>query len=97
MDVLTTAAAAPATTYRADYRPPEWLVPDIALDFDLDPARTRVRATLEVTRNGAHDAPLRLDGDGLAPLSVTVDDEPVAWSLDDDGALALPGVGLLRL
>ena len=36
-----------------------------ALDFDLDPERTRVRATLSVERNGDHDRPLRLDGDEL--------------------------------
>ena len=55
---------------RKDYRPPDWLVPEIALEFELDPERTRVRATLSVDRNGAHDRPLRLDGDELTPLSV---------------------------
>ena len=39
---------------REDYRPPDWLVPEIALEFDLDPERTRVRATLQVERNGEH-------------------------------------------
>ncbi|MDE0945812.1 MAG: aminopeptidase N, partial [Sphingobium sp.] len=66
----------PSIIRRSDYRPPDWLVPDIALDFDLDPARTRVRATLIVTRNGDHDRrPLRLDGDGLIPLEVRIDGE----------------------
>ena len=41
-----------ATIRREDYRPPDWLVPEIALDFVLDPAATRVRATLEVVRAG---------------------------------------------
>ncbi|MEG8220376.1 aminopeptidase N [Sphingomonas sp. HH69] len=70
---------------RADYRPPDWLVPDIALDFDLDPACTRVRATLMVTRNGGHDRPLRLDGDGLIPLEVRIDGElatPDLWHME---------------
>ena len=31
------ALASPAVTRREDYQPPDWLVPDIALDFDLDP------------------------------------------------------------
>ncbi|HEX6741106.1 MAG TPA: aminopeptidase N [Sphingomicrobium sp.] len=86
MDVRTTLAdaetapeAAPSPTHvavrREDYRPPDWLVPEISLDFDLDADRTRVRATLEVVRNGAHDRPLRLDGDELQPLSVTADGE----------------------
>lgn len=52
-----------ATIRREDYRPPDWLVPDIQLDFTLDAAATRVRATLAVVRNGTHDRPLRLDGD----------------------------------
>ena len=42
------APAAPehVAIYRKDYRPPDWLVPEVALDFELDPERTRVRATL---------------------------------------------------
>ena len=77
--------ASPSIIRRSDYRPPDWLVPDIALDFDLDPARTRVRATLIVTRNGDHDRPLRLDGDGLIPLDVRVDGEaatPDQWHME---------------
>ena len=83
-DVRTTALpdqaapeAPPPPTHvairREDYRPPDWLVPEIDLDFDLDTERTTVRAVLQVARNGEHDRPLRLDGDGLAPLSVKVD------------------------
>src|SRR6478672_3561997 len=64
---------------REDYRPPDWLVPEIRLDFDLDAERTRVRATLDVERNGSHDRPLRLDGDGLKLVSVKADGE---WRLD---------------
>jgi aminopeptidase N len=70
---LQTAPALPTVHRREAYRPPEWLVPAIALDFDLDPARTVVRATLDVARNGAHDQPLRLDGAGQEPLAVRVD------------------------
>jgi aminopeptidase N len=87
------AAATPSIIRREDYTPPDWLVPDIALDFDLDPAKTRVRATLSVVRNGAHDRPLRLDGDGLTPLSVRVDGKDCsAWSLED-GALVIALTG----
>ena len=42
------AVAAPAAVRREDYRPPDWLVPEIALEFELDAERTIVRATLEV-------------------------------------------------
>ena len=84
-DIQSTQAATPAIILRADYRVPDWLVPDIALDFDLDAAKTRVAATLTVARNGEHDRPLRLDGDGLTLLQVSVDGvalTPQQWSLD---------------
>ena len=84
--------AAPVIHRREDYRPPAWLVPELALDFRLDPARTRVRATLHVTRNGV-DEPLRLDGEGLMPLSVSVDGVAINdWRLED-GRLVIPLTG----
>ncbi|MDO7841299.1 aminopeptidase N [Sphingomonas immobilis] len=90
---IQTAAAHPHVTRRADYTPPDWQVPDIALDFDLAPERTRVRATLNVVRGGAHDRPLRLDGGGQTLLSVSVDGVAVNdWTLED-GALVLPLAG----
>ena len=66
-------AQVPLTVRLADYRPPDWLVPTVALDFDLSPERTRLRATLTVTRNGAHDRPLVLDGQELRLLALSVD------------------------
>jgi len=84
-------AAPPQPIRRENYQPPDWLVPHIELEFDLDPRESRVRARLQVTRNGAHDRPLRLDGDGLVPKSVCVDGEPLGgngWRIDD-GALLI--------
>ncbi len=79
------AADTPHIVRREDYCPPDWLVPDIALDFALSPSRTRVAATLSVTRNGEHDRPLVLDGGGLVPLSVKVDGQAVNdWKLEED-------------
>jgi aminopeptidase N len=69
-------------TLRSDYRPPDWLVSEVALDLDLDPASTRVRAALTVARNGGHDRPLRLAGEGLAPLAVRVDGAEARWAMD---------------
>ena len=57
--------------YRKDYSAPDWLVPEIALDFVLDAERTVVRASLTVERNGSHDRPLRLAGDGLELMNVS--------------------------
>ena len=92
LDALS-APAQPLVTRREDYRPPEWLVPDTALDFALDPAATRVTARLSVRRNGAHDAPLVLDGAGQTPLAVRVDGVAVNdWRLDGERlVLPLPG------
>jgi aminopeptidase N len=90
----STAAVVPAPVLRGDYRPPEWLVPEIALDFALDPAETVVKARLTVRRNGAHRHPLRLNGDGLAPSHVLIDGEELhdSWRMDGADLLVdLPG------
>jgi len=83
MDISTNpeaadAAAAPAhptLIQREDYRPPAWLVPEVALDFALALEETRVTARLQVKRNPAADGArtLRLNGDGIAARGVTVD------------------------
>ena len=74
--------APPATIHLADYRPPPFLVDRVALDFDLDAKVTRVRSTLEVRRNadaGANgNAPLVLDGDGPALVSIAIDGRVLA-------------------
>jgi aminopeptidase N len=93
LDALSSPAAPPLVR-REDYRPPDWLVPEIALDFALDAAATRVNAKLTVRRNGAHARPLHLDGDGLLPLTVLVDGEELAdaWRLDGEQLIIdLPG------
>ncbi len=66
----------PPTIRLSDYRPPDWLVPDVALAFDLDADRTVVRARLTVERHGDHDRPLVLDGADLALVSIKVDGVP---------------------
>jgi aminopeptidase N len=85
----------PPVIRREDYRPFPWLVPQIALTFDLGLDATRVLAKLTVARNAKADPSptIRLNGDGLAPLSVKLDDEMVNdWSMDgDDLVLSLPG------
>ncbi len=96
LDIQTTAAIAadtPQIVRRKDYTPPDWLVPDIALDFNLAPARTRVSATLSVVRNGTHRRALVLDGDGLTPLSVRVDGQVVDNWRVDGGKLVIPLAG----
>ena len=57
----------------ADYRPPAFLVDEVFLSFDLKPNATRVKARLQVRRNGDHAEPLRFNGERLKPISVAVD------------------------
>ena len=95
LDVRSAAApAAPHVHRREDYRDPDWLVPEVILNFTLDPGATRVYAQLTVERVGTHNRPLRLEGDGLIPLDVRVDGEGEAdsWRLDGSALLIdLPG------
>src|SRR3546814_12008111 len=92
-DIHNTHAAAPTVIRREDYRAPDWLVPEIALEFQLDPALTRVKAVLKVVRNGNHSRPLRLDGDGLVPLAVKVAGsarDEKGWDLQAGGLVIEP-------
>ncbi|HVR89934.1 MAG TPA: aminopeptidase N [Novosphingobium sp.] len=90
-----TPPKAPTVIRRADYRVPEWLVPEVALDFALDTDETRVKSKLEVRRNpaGSGSVTLRLNGDGLAVRGVTVDGQASNdWRLDgSDLLIDLPG------
>ena len=78
------------TVRRADYRPPDFLLDRVALEFDLDPALTYVSATLDVRRNpivgGA--APLHLDGEDLELALIAIDGHALpatAYQLREDG------------
>ena len=85
----------PAPIRREDYTPFPWRVPEVSLDFRLGIDNTRVRSTLLVERNPEAEASptLRLNGDGLTPVEVTVDGEAVnSWAMDgDDLCVTLPG------
>jgi aminopeptidase N len=67
------APAAPSLIRREDYRPPDFLVHEVRLDFSLAPEATIVTATLHLERNGVHDRPLVLDGDELELMGVSID------------------------
>src|SRR5688572_8239532 len=86
---------APTTVRRQDYRPPNWLVPEIALDFALGLETTRVRSTLSVEKNPAGDgsATIRLNGDGINVTSLALDGQHFnSWAMDgDDLLIDLPG------
>ena len=74
-----------------DYRPPAYLVRQVALEFDLDANATRVTARLEMARNDdpeADSGPLRLDGEDLKLISLALDGTPLekdAYAIDATG------------
>jgi len=87
--------AQPAVIRRADYTVPEWLVPEISLDFALSLDATKVRSELTVARNpaGTGTSALRLNGEGIVASSVFVDGHPHNdWRMEgDDLVIDLPG------
>ncbi|MDR0702021.1 MAG: aminopeptidase N [Azoarcus sp.] len=77
------------TLHRADYRPLAWTVEYIELHFRLDPDATLVTNRMVCTPNPlAGDGPLRLWGEALERLSVSVDGEP-ASPREVDGGLEI--------
>jgi len=94
MDAQTAAAVPPAPVRREDYRPPDWLVPHIRLEFELGAERTVVRSRLTVSRNGQHDRPLVLNAEELELLSVRVDGAPADHAFDEEeDLLTIPIAG----
>ena len=68
--------ASPQPVRLKDYRPPEFLIDNVDLVFELDDTQTRVKARLAIRRNPAGSdptAPLRLDGEELTLVSVALD------------------------
>lgn len=88
------APANPPVIRREDYKKPDWLMPDVYLEYRLDPAKTLVIGRLSVTRNGRHHRPLRLHGDNITPAKVLIDGKVQAdsWRMDGpDLVIDLPG------
>ncbi len=72
----------PQTVYLKDYTVPAYLVDTVDLDLDIHPGVTTVTATLAIRRNPAvADQPLILDGDELETIAVSVDGQPVDYTL----------------
>ena len=96
---------APTVIRLSDYRPPDWLIDDVRLVFDLKPRGARVRARIAFRRNpeaGGGPAALRLDGRALTLVSAAIDGRPLAEgerTVDAEGltvaAETLPGDAFL--
>src|SRR6478672_11511590 len=84
LDAITAPSTPPPTIRREDYRPPEWLVPSIELEFELGAEKTRVRSRMEVRRNGDHSNPLKLDAEGLVLVEASLDGAPVTPTYADE-------------
>ena len=95
----------PVAVRRADYAPPEWLIPHTRLHVELAPEATRVTCTLSLERAigdravAGEPPPLRLDGTDAAggPLaleSVTLDGRSLGESEYERSETALTLAGL---
>ncbi len=82
------APSLPVAIRREDYCPPEWLVPQTELEFELGADLTRVRARLLVERASAQSGDwIRLDGDEIEPDLVRVDGAEPEWRMEDGDLL----------
>jgi aminopeptidase N len=85
----------PRTILRRDYRPPDFRVRHLGLDFDLEPHATIVKARIDIERAGEAGSPLVLDGRKLELVSVALDGKTLNEShyTRDAEHLTIPGVG----
>ncbi|MDX8125737.1 aminopeptidase N [Methylomonas sp. OY6] len=68
--------ASPQTVFLKDYTPPEYLIEQIELNFDLDEQHTQVRSTLSLRRNPQSQdssVALKLLGEELQLVSIAID------------------------
>ena len=68
--------ATPQTVYLKDYTPPEYLIEDVELNFDLHEQNTVVRSQLKIRRNPLNTAgaeSLILNGEELELISIRID------------------------
>ena len=79
--------AAPKTIRREDYRPPDYRIETVDLDFDLGAEATRVKAKLAIrAADEGATQPLVLDGDELKLVSIALDGNRLApgdFAIDD--------------
>ncbi|MCG6967238.1 MAG: aminopeptidase N [Chromatiaceae bacterium] len=80
--------ATPGAIKLTDYRPPDYLIDTVDLDFDLQEQGTRVVARLALRRNPlGSGGPLRLNGEGLQPVWVRLDGRELSadrYHVDDE-------------
>lgn len=79
------------TIFRQDYKPYPYALPSVSLEFDLDPARTRVKSVIQVERISKDVEPLVLYGEELELESVHINGQalPADHYHHEDGKLTL--------
>ena len=83
--------AQPKAIRLAEYQPPNHVITDVHLEFDLGDGVTQVTSQLNVRRTGSA-SPLRLDGQELELVSVAVDGRALTsneYQTDDDSMTLL--------
>jgi aminopeptidase N len=96
MPDLSHDAAPPKPTLLAEYRPPDFLIDTVELNFTLGEEETLVESRLKLRRNpvaGTPKAPLRLDGEELTLKSIALDGLPLSdayYRIEPEGALVIP-------
>ena len=89
------SAEKPPVIHRRDYRPPDYRIDSVELDFDLREEHTLVRARLAVRREPValgDVPPLVLAGQELETLAVAIDGKPLSereYAVDDE-SLEIP-------
>src|SRR5205809_4895089 len=70
----------PQPTRLADYRPPNFLIDQVELEFDLGDTEPRVKSHLVLRRNpeAPVGAPLRLDGHEVEVAATSLEGSPLA-------------------
>ncbi|MGI9488190.1 MAG: aminopeptidase N [Geminicoccaceae bacterium] len=87
----------PTPKFLRDYRPPDYLIDTVFLDFQLGEANTEVEARLSIRRNpdaGDGPAPLVLDGEDLTLLAICLNGQrlPEPYYTIDAESLTIPEV-----
>ncbi|MCB1174555.1 MAG: aminopeptidase N [Leptospiraceae bacterium] len=89
MSTVAVSKPDPRPVYLREYQAPDFLIPDVELDFNLDPALTRVTSRLAIQRNPDRPAAARLvlNSQVHEIQSILLDSQPLPsgqWNLADD-------------
>ncbi|MCH6256407.1 aminopeptidase N [Puniceicoccaceae bacterium K14] len=78
--------------FRKDYKPSDFLISDVYLEFDLEEDVTRVSASLKVEKQASSAADLTLHGENLSLVDVKIDGQVLdaeLYSVSEDSLVIL--------